>query len=39
MLQVVGIAMLWDIVVAPLLLPVLVPLLERTRRPAELATV
>lgn len=38
MLQVVGIAMLWDVVVAPLLLPVLMSLFERTRRPAELAT-
>jgi rod shape-determining protein MreD len=38
MLQVVGIAVLWDIVVAPLLLPGLMSLFERTRRPAELAT-
>lgn len=36
MVQVIGIAVLWDVVVAPLLLPVLVGLFERTR-PAELA--
>jgi rod shape-determining protein MreD len=36
MIQVVGIALLWDIVVAPLLLPGLMALFERTR-PAELA--
>ncbi len=36
MMQVVGIALLWDIVVAPLLLPGLMALFERTR-PAELA--
>ena len=35
MMQVIGIALLWDIVVAPLLLPVLMALFERTR-PAEL---
>jgi hypothetical protein len=35
MLQVIGIALLWDIVVAPLLLPGLMNLFERTR-PAEL---
>jgi rod shape-determining protein MreD len=37
MLQVVGIGVLWDIVLAPLLLPGLMSLFERTRRPAELA--
>lgn len=31
MLQVIGIALLWDVVVAPLLLPVLMSLFERTR--------
>ncbi|MEO7942814.1 MAG: rod shape-determining protein MreD [Marmoricola sp.] len=36
MLQVIGIALLWDVVVAPLLLPGLMALFERTR-PAELA--
>ena len=36
MMQVIGIALLWDIVVAPLLLPGLMALFERTR-PAELA--
>ena len=36
MLQVIGIATLWDVVVAPLLLPPLMLLFERTR-PAELA--
>jgi rod shape-determining protein MreD len=36
MIQVIGIALLWDIVVAPLLLPGLMALFERTR-PAELA--
>ena len=36
MLQVVGIAVLWDVVVAPFLLPALMGLFERTR-PAELA--
>ena len=36
MMQVVGIALLWDVVVAPLLLPGLMALFERTR-PAELA--
>jgi rod shape-determining protein MreD len=36
MMQVVGIALLWDIVVAPLMLPGLMNLFERTR-PAELA--
>lgn len=35
MLQVVGIALLWDVVVAPFLLPGLMALFERTR-PAEL---
>ena len=35
MMQVIGIALLWDIVVAPLLLPGLMALFERTR-PAEL---
>lgn len=34
--QVIGIALLWDVVVAPLLLPALLPLFEKTR-PAELA--
>ena len=34
--QVIVIALLWDIVVAPLLLPVLLPLFEKTRQ-AELA--
>lgn len=37
MLQVIGIAMLWDVVVAPLLLPPLMSLFERTRRSSELA--
>jgi len=36
MMQVIGIALLWDIAVAPLLLPGLVAFFERTR-PAELA--
>jgi rod shape-determining protein MreD len=36
MVQVIGIALLWDVVVAPLLLPGLMGLFERTR-PAELA--
>jgi rod shape-determining protein MreD len=36
MMQVIGIALLWDVVVAPLLLPGLMNLFERTR-PAELA--
>ena len=36
MMQVIAIALLWDVVVAPLLLPVLMALFERTR-PAELA--
>src|SRR5680860_828175 len=36
MMQVIGIALLWDIAVAPLLLPGLMVLFERTR-PAELA--
>ena len=36
MMQVIGIALLWDVVVAPLLLPGLMALFERTR-PAELA--
>jgi rod shape-determining protein MreD len=36
MMQVIGIAVLWDIAVAPLLLPGLMNLFERTR-PAELA--
>ena len=36
MMQVIGIALLWDIVVAPLLLPGLMALFDRTR-PAELA--
>jgi rod shape-determining protein MreD len=36
MMQVIGIALLWDVVVAPLLLPGLMTLFERTR-PAELA--
>lgn len=36
MMQVIGIALLWDIVVAPLLLPGLMALFERTRT-AELA--
>ena len=36
MMQVILIALLWDVVVAPLLLPVLMGLFERTR-PAELA--
>ena len=36
MIQVIGIALLWDVVVAPLVLPVLMSLFERTR-PAELA--
>ena len=36
MVQVIGIAVLWDVVVAPLLLPGLIALFERTRRP-ELA--
>jgi rod shape-determining protein MreD len=36
MVQVIGIAVLWDVVVAPLLLPVVLLLLERTRSP-ELA--
>ncbi len=35
MMQVIGIALLWDVVVAPLLLPGLMALFERTR-PAEL---
>ncbi len=38
MLAVIGIAVLWDVVVAPLLLPVLMPLFERARRPGELVT-
>ncbi|MET0999262.1 MAG: rod shape-determining protein MreD [Marmoricola sp.] len=36
MMQVIGIALLWDIVVAPVVLPGLMALFERTR-PAELA--
>jgi rod shape-determining protein MreD len=36
MVEVIGISVLWDVVVAPLLLPVLMILLERTRA-AELA--
>ena len=36
MMQVIGIALLWDVVCAPLLLPGLMALFERTR-PAELA--
>ena len=36
MVQVIGIAVLWDVVVAPLLLPVLMRLFERTRS-SELA--
>jgi hypothetical protein len=36
MTQVIGIALLWDIVCAPLLLPGLMALFERTRTP-ELA--
>jgi rod shape-determining protein MreD len=36
MMQVIGIALLWDVVVTPLLLPGLMALFERTR-PAELA--
>ncbi len=36
MVQVIGIALLWDVVVAPLLLPGLMALFDRTR-PAELA--
>jgi rod shape-determining protein MreD len=36
MMQVIGIALLWDVVVAPLLLPGLMALFERTRS-AELA--
>ena len=36
MIQVIGIALLWDVVMAPLLLPVLMLVFERTR-PAELA--
>jgi rod shape-determining protein MreD len=37
MIQVIAIGVLWDVVVAPLLLPGLLLLFERTRRPAELA--
>ena len=37
MLQVIGIATLWDVVVAPLLLPLLMVAFEHTRRPSELA--
>jgi rod shape-determining protein MreD len=36
MVEVIGISVLWDVVVAPLLLPVLMVVLERTRTP-ELA--
>ena len=36
MMQVIGISVLWDVVVAPLLLPGLLVLFERTR-PSELA--
>ncbi len=36
MMQVIAIALLWDVAVAPLLLPGLMTLFERTR-PAELA--
>ncbi len=36
MMQVICIALLWDVVMTPLLLPVLMRLFERTR-PAELA--
>ena len=35
-MQVIAIALLWDVVVTPLLLPMLMSLFERTR-PAELA--